>query len=109
MNAVPHLICCKRALDFLDDFLARWNLGERQGARRTLQPVEMFVELKNSAVIQAQPFPDCVAALHCRIERSDSGPIAMHELPVDIDNQVAISLIEFLKHLNYLTQRPLRT
>ena len=78
MDAISHLIGRERALDFLDDFLARRNFGERQGARRTLQPVEMFVELKNSAAIQAQPFPDGVAALHCRIERANPGFITMH-------------------------------
>src|SRR5439155_10177162 len=67
--------------------------------RRPLQPVEMFVELENSTVIQAQPFPDCVAALHCRIERADPCFVTMHQLPVDIDDQVAVSLIEFLQHL----------
>ena len=33
----------------------------------------------------------------------------MHQLSVDVYDQVAVSLVEFLKHLNYLTQRPLRT
>src|SRR4030095_16896757 len=78
MNAISHLVCGERALDFLDDFLARRNFGERQGARRTLESVEMFVELKNSAAIQAQPLPDGVAALHCRIEWANPGFVTMH-------------------------------
>src|SRR5437762_1387429 len=32
----------------------------------------------------------------------------MHQLSVNVHDQVAVSLVEFLKHLNYLTQRPRR-
>ena len=42
-------------------------------------------------------------ALHCRIERADPGFVAMHQLPVDVYDQVAVSLIKFLKHVNSYT------
>ena len=56
------------------------------------------MEFENPAVVKPQSFPDCVPALHGGIERTDAGFIAMHELTVDIDNQVAIFLVEFLEH-----------
>src|SRR5437899_6062720 len=58
----------------------------------------MFVELENTAIVETQSFPDCIAALHRRIKRADPSLVAMHELPVDIHNQVAVSLVEFLQH-----------
>src|SRR5262249_3889634 len=35
--------------------------------------------------------------------------IAMHQLSIDVYKQISVSLVEFLKHLNYLIQRPLPT
>src|SRR4029077_15761070 len=69
----------------------------------------MFVQLEDAAVVKSQSFPDRVTALHRRVERADPCLVAMHQLSVDVYEQVAVSLLEFLKHLNYLTQRPLRT
>src|SRR4029077_15216692 len=69
----------------------------------------MFVQLEDAAVVKSQPFPDRVTALHRRIERADPCLVAMEQLSVNVYDHVAVSLVEFLKHLNYLTQRPLRT
>jgi len=98
MYGVAHFVCSKRAFDFFDDFFARRDFRERQLAGRTLQPVQMLVQLENMAVVQTQAFPDRVAALDCRIKRADSSLVAMHQLPVDVHDQIAISLIKFLQH-----------
>src|ERR1700720_3717104 len=58
----------------------------------------MFVQLKDAAVVKPQTFPDGVAALHRRIERTDSRLIAMHEAAVDVYDQITVSLVEFLQH-----------
>ena len=58
----------------------------------------MFVELENPAVVQSQTFPHSVTTLHRRIKGADSGLVAMHQLTVDVYNQIAISFVEFLKH-----------
>ena len=58
----------------------------------------MLVKFKNPAVVQAQSFPHRVPALDGRIKRTDTRFVAVHELTVDINDQIAISLIEFLKH-----------
>ena len=58
----------------------------------------MFVKFENPAIVQPQSLPHRVAALHGGIKRADSGLVAMHEVTVDINDQVAISLIKFLKH-----------
>jgi hypothetical protein len=58
----------------------------------------MFVKFENPAVVQPQSFPHRIAALHSRIKGADPGLVAVHELTVDINDQVAISIIKFLKH-----------
>ena len=98
MNTVAHFVRGKRAFDFLNDFFPPWDFCERQGSGRMLQPVEMFVELENPTVVESQSFPHRIAALHRRIEWADPCFIAMHQLPVDVHNQVAVSLVEFLQH-----------
>src|SRR5213083_179385 len=69
----------------------------------------MFVQLEDTAVVKTQAFPDRIAALYCRIKRTDPSLVPMDQLPIDVHNQVAVSVVEFLQHLNYLTQGPLRT
>jgi hypothetical protein len=63
-----------------------------------MQSVEMLMQLEDSSVVKPQSFPDCVTALHRGIKRTDPGYIAMHELTVDIDDQVAILRIKLLEH-----------
>jgi hypothetical protein len=58
----------------------------------------MFVQLKDAAIIEAQSFPDGVAALYSRIERANTSLIAVNQATVDIDDQVAIAFVELLKH-----------
>ena len=98
MHAVPHLVGCERASDFFGDFFARRNLDERKSAGRTLQPIEMLLELENPALINSQSFPDGVAALNDGIEWADTSLLAMHQLTVDVYDQIAVSFVEFLQH-----------
>ena len=63
-----------------------------------MQPIKMFVQFENATVIKSQTFPDSIPTLHGRIEWTDPGLIAMNELPVDVNDQVAISFVEFLQH-----------
>ena len=53
---------------------------------------------KMRPVVQPQPLPDGVAALHGRVERADARLVAMHEPAVDVDDQVAVALVERLLH-----------
>src|SRR5205823_6481114 len=99
MHAICHLIRFQRAADLLSDLLVRWNLRICQGQRRAAQPVEMLVESKDATVVQAQALPDRVAALHDGVERADGGLVAMHEPAVDVDDEIAISLVERLEHM----------
>ena len=85
----------------------RRDLRERQSQGRAAEPVEVLVQAEDAAVVEAQPFPDGVAALHDRIERADAGLVAMDEAAVDVDDEVAVFVVEFLEHrLSWmLTQR----
>src|SRR5438552_2638110 len=59
----------------------------------------MFVQLEDASVIKPQAFPNCVAALHRRIERADPSLVTVHQSAVDIDDQVAVLLVKLLEHL----------
>jgi hypothetical protein len=63
-----------------------------------MQTIQMFVQLENATVIKSQTFPDSVPTLHGRIERTDPSLVAMDELAVDVNDQIAVSFVEFLKH-----------
>ena len=52
------------------------------------------LEPEDAAVVQPQPFPHGVAALHRRVERADARLVAVHEPAVDVDDQVAVALVE---------------
>src|SRR5438093_9551270 len=99
MNAVLHLVSGKGPFDFFDDLLARRNFGERKRGGRLTQPIEMFVQFENATAVKPQSFPNGVAALHRRIERADPRFVAMKEVTVDVNDQIAVSFVEFLKHL----------
>ena len=63
-----------------------------------MQAIQMFAQFENPPVVKSEAFPDSIPTLHGRIEWTDPGFIAMDELTVDINDQVKISLIGFLKH-----------
>jgi hypothetical protein len=77
---------------------SRGGISANERASRTFQSIEMFVQLEDPAVVESQPFPHGITSLHCRIERADPSLIAMHQLSVDVYNQISVSLVEFLKH-----------
>ena len=58
----------------------------------------MLVQLEDTAVVKTQAFPDRIAALHGRIKRTDSRLVPVHQLSVDVNKQVAVSVVEFLQH-----------
>src|SRR5438045_827547 len=62
----------------------------------------MFAQLENPAVVQTQPFPHRVTALHSRIKGADPGFVAMHQLSVDVHKQITVSFVEFLKHFSFV-------
>ena len=64
-----------------------------------MQPIEVVVQFENPTVIKSQPFPDSIPTLHGRIEWTDPSLIAMNELAVDVNDQIAISFVESLKHV----------
>ena len=68
----------------------------------------MFVKFKNSSIIKSQSFPDSVAPLHRRVEWADPCLVAMHQLSIDVYDEVAVSFIEFLKHKRKTKQQRTR-
>src|SRR5215831_12208786 len=66
----------------------------------------MFVKFEDPAVVQPQSFPHCVTSLHGRVKRADPSLIAMHQLSIDVYEQISVSLVEFLKHREKLIRKP---
>jgi hypothetical protein len=60
----------------------------------------MLVQFENAAVVKPQAFPNRVPPLHRGIERTDTGVFAMHQLAVDVYDQIAVFRIKFLQHTN---------
>jgi hypothetical protein len=63
-----------------------------------MQASEMFAQFENPAVVESKAFPDGIPTLHSGIEWADPGFVAMDQLAVDVNHQIAISFVEFLKH-----------
>ncbi len=103
MHAVVHLVGGEGALDLLHDHFARWDFCERQGTRGVKEAIEMLIQLEDSPVIKPQSLPDRITSLHRRVERTNAGFVAMNELAVEVDQQVAVSLIKLLQHRDALT------
>ena len=106
MNPITHFVRCEGAFEFFDDFLPRRKIDNRQRLRGMFETIEVLVQFEDATVVESKPFPDCVPALDCGIERTDSGFVAMHELTVDVDDQVAVLGIKFLKHKRKINQEP---
>ena len=98
MNAVGHAVGFQRAADFADDLLMGGDNGEGERLGGAAQAVEVFGQLEDATVVEAEAFPDGVAALHGGIERADAGLVAVDEPAADVDDQVAVLFVGFLEH-----------
>ena len=78
---------------------------ERQGLGRPAQPGQVLVQPEDPAVVEPQALPDRVAALHGRVERADRGLVPVGQVPADVDDQVAVPLVESLQHRSLLLAR----
>ena len=72
--------------------------ANERAMRGATQPLEVFSQFENAAIVKSQPFPNRIATLHRRIEWTDSGFVTMHEATVDVDDQVAVLLVKLLQH-----------
>ena len=61
-------------------------------------PVKMLLQLEDASLVQPQPLPHRITALHRGVKRADACLIAMDETTVDIDEQVAVLRVECLLH-----------
>ena len=71
--------------------------------RRPAQPVQVLVEREDPAVGQPQALPDRVPALHDRVERGHPRLVPVRQAAADVDDQVAVALVELLQHEALLT------
>src|SRR5580700_2816641 len=58
----------------------------------------MLVQSENLSLIEAEAFPDGVAALDGGIERADSSLVAVQEFPIDVDKYIAVARVVGLQH-----------
>jgi hypothetical protein len=62
------------------------------------EAVKVLFELEDSAVVEAKALPDGIATLYRGVEGANAGFVAMDQLPVDVDQEVAVFFVEFLEH-----------
>jgi hypothetical protein len=93
-----HAICVQRASNLLNDFIVRGNPRECQRQCRTVQAVQVLMQLKDAPVIEPQTFPHGIATLDRRIEWADPCFVAVHEAAVDVDQEMAILFVKLLEH-----------
>ena len=55
-------------------------------------------QAEDFSVVNTKPFPHGIAPLHGGVERTDAGLVAVQQLAVYVDQQIAVFLIEFLEH-----------
>ena len=82
--------------------LAKKPVGEVMVKGRS-QPVEMFTQPEDPPLVDAQAFPHRIPSLHSAVERADSRLAAVMKRPIDIDEDLAVSFIEGLKHQSLLS------
>ena len=58
----------------------------------------MLLEPENASGVEPQSLPNRITTLHRRVEGADAGLVPMHEPTRDVDDQVAIALVEALLH-----------
>ncbi len=85
MHAVAHAVGFECLFDVLDYRLARGDIGEADHRRGFLEAREVLVELEDAPVVDAQAFPDRIAALDDGVEHGDRGRVAVDEGAVDGD------------------------
>jgi len=63
-----------------------------------MQAIKVVVQFENPTLIKSQTLPDSIPTLHGRIEWTDPSLVAMNELAVDVNDQIAVSFVESLEH-----------
>src|SRR5436305_6807467 len=98
VHRIVHLVRGYSAFYLVDDPFVRRDLSKGQRFCGSPQPGQMLAQFENATVVEAKTLPDCIAALHDRIEGTDSGFVPVNEPPVDIHQQVAVLFVELLQH-----------
>ena len=98
VHAVAHRVRLERAADLRDHRLVARDLREREGLRRGAEPREMLLQPEDAPVVEPQPLPHRVAALHGAVEGRDAGFVAMDEAAVDVDEKVRVAGVVSLEH-----------
>jgi len=91
--AVAHPIDCKGLENALAHKFARRHVDKGQGPGRVLQPLQMLVQLKHPAVVDAQALPHRVAALHSAVEDAYFGQVSRHESVAHPHQDLCVSVV----------------
>jgi hypothetical protein len=103
VDAGVHRISGQRPADLGRQGLVSRHGGEPQGVRRPAQPRQVLLQREDPAVGQPQALPDRVAALHDGIERGHPRLVPVRQAAADVDDQVAVALVELLQHEPFLS------
>ena len=93
MRLVGHTVCLQRAEKRITNFLCRGNIVERQCLRRVLQALQMSLQRRDAAFVNAQALPDSVTALHDTVEYGDFRIGPLHQLAIDVHHDSFVAWI----------------
>ena len=65
----------------------------------------MLIQFENSPVVEPQTLPHRITALDRGIKWADARFIAVEQASVDIDDQVSISFVELLEHVEFISHK----
>ena len=98
MDLVPHSVGGQRSPDLFNQLFVSRNIGEGERGRGSTQALQMLLQFEDAPLVKPQPFPDCIATLHRRVERTHSGLLPMEQPTVDVNHQIPVFFVELLKH-----------
>ena len=98
VHAVAHVVRPQRLGDRGGDLRVGRDAGEPERRRGAAQPGQVRVEAEDPPVVQPQPLPHRVAALHHRVERRDARLVPVPQHAVDPVPEVGVALVVPLQH-----------
>ena len=93
VGAVAHPVRLQGREQRLSNVVSSGDVPERHGARRVDQPVEVIVETEDATVVNAQAFPDGVAALDRAVEHRDLRIVPWDEAVPDPHLDVGVARV----------------
>ncbi len=91
MDAIPHVVGTQGFKNGRLDLLSTGYLGIGQGTSRVKEPIEMGVELKDTPIVDSQPFVYGITVLHRAVKYGDLGLLTGYEFSPYVNPNIGIA------------------